>query len=130
MELFRRIDRALARREGQLTVVVLLSMVLVAGFSATVRNLTRFDIAWANDILMDLDWTDSFLRKGTMWLAFLGASLATHYRKHISIDLLLRLSPPRVKYGLLTAQLALALSGEDRDEVLAGLVELLALGGK
>jgi UTP--glucose-1-phosphate uridylyltransferase len=32
-----------------------------------------------------------------------------------------------VKYGLLTAQLALALSGKDRDEVLAQLVELLAV---
>ena len=31
-----------------------------------------------------------------------------------------------VKYGLLTAQLALALDGHDRDEVLNGLVELLA----
>ena len=31
-----------------------------------------------------------------------------------------------VKYGLLTAQLALALSGQDRDEVLINLVELLA----
>jgi UTP--glucose-1-phosphate uridylyltransferase len=34
-----------------------------------------------------------------------------------------------VKYGLLTAQLALALDGEDRDEVLSGLVELLARRG-
>jgi len=32
-----------------------------------------------------------------------------------------------VKYGLLIAQLALALSGRDRDEVLSRLVELLAL---
>lgn len=32
-----------------------------------------------------------------------------------------------VKYGLLTAQLALALEGRERDEVLANLVELLAL---
>ena len=31
-----------------------------------------------------------------------------------------------VKYGLLTAQLALALDGNDREEVLSGLVELLA----
>jgi UTP--glucose-1-phosphate uridylyltransferase len=31
-----------------------------------------------------------------------------------------------VKYGLLTAQLALALAGKDRDEVLRGLVELMA----
>jgi UTP--glucose-1-phosphate uridylyltransferase len=34
-----------------------------------------------------------------------------------------------VKYGLLIAQLALALSGDDRDEVLSGLVELLAAKG-
>ena len=32
-----------------------------------------------------------------------------------------------VKYGLLIAQLALALAGKDRDEVLSGLVELLAV---
>jgi UTP--glucose-1-phosphate uridylyltransferase len=32
-----------------------------------------------------------------------------------------------LKYGLLTAQLALALDGQDRDEVLTGLVELLAV---
>jgi UTP--glucose-1-phosphate uridylyltransferase len=32
-----------------------------------------------------------------------------------------------VKYGLLTAQLALALNGHDRDEVLSKLLELLAL---
>jgi UTP--glucose-1-phosphate uridylyltransferase len=31
-----------------------------------------------------------------------------------------------VKYGLLTSQLALALAGKDRDEVLRGLVELMA----
>ncbi len=34
-----------------------------------------------------------------------------------------------VKYGLLTAQLALALDGQDRDEVLSGLIELLARRG-
>lgn len=34
-----------------------------------------------------------------------------------------------LKYGLLTAQLALALDGEERDEVLTGLVELLAVRG-
>jgi UTP--glucose-1-phosphate uridylyltransferase len=33
------------------------------------------------------------------------------------------------RYGLLTAQLALALDGEDREEVLSGLVELLAQRG-
>jgi len=35
-----------------------------------------------------------------------------------------------VKYGLLTAQLALALDGKGRDEVLSNLVELLASRGE
>ena len=35
-----------------------------------------------------------------------------------------------VKYGLLAAQLALALAGKDRDEVLTNLVELLAVRGR
>ena len=34
------------------------------------------------------------------------------------------------RYGLLTAQLALALEGQDRDEVLSGLIELLAIRPK
>jgi TRAP-type C4-dicarboxylate transport system permease small subunit len=100
MEVLRRIDRALAKRESQLVVAVLLSMVLVAGFSALVRNLTRFEVQWANDLLMDLDWTDSFLRKGTLWIAFVGCSLATFHRKQIAIDLVLRLVTPRTKYLL------------------------------
>jgi hypothetical protein len=31
-----------------------------------------------------------------------------------------------VRYGLLTAQLALGLAGKDRDEILTNIVELLA----
>jgi hypothetical protein len=81
-----------------LTVGVLLSMVFVASFSAGIRNLTRFDLQWANALLTDMEWADSFLRKGTMWLAFLGASQATYYRKHISIDVLTRIAPLRQRY--------------------------------
>src|SRR4249919_3151598 len=98
MEFFRRLDRAWARGEGMLTVGVLLSMVFVASFSAGIRNLTRFDIQWANALLTDMEWADSFLRKATMWLAFLGASQATYYRKHISIDVLTRLAPLKPRY--------------------------------
>jgi TRAP-type C4-dicarboxylate transport system permease small subunit len=101
MEFFRRLDRAWARWEGWLTVAVLLSMVFVAAFSAGVRNLTRFDIEWANNMLTDMEWADSYLRKATMWLAFLGASQATHYRKNINIDVLLRLAPLKPKYVML-----------------------------
>lgn len=103
-----------------LTVFVLLSMVAVAGFSAGIRNLTRFDIQWANQLLTDMEWADSFLRKATMWLAFLGASQATYYRKHISIDVLTRIAPLKSRYmmhagagiiaGLITFAVAFSLA--------------------
>jgi len=116
MEFIRRLDRAWARGEGALTVLVLLSMVFVAGFSAGIRNLTRFDIGWANQLLTDMEWADSFLRKATMWLAFLGASQACYYRKHISIDVLVRIAPLRQRYlmhagaGVLAAAITFGMS--------------------
>ena len=102
MSLLKRIDAACARGEGWLTVATLLLMVLVAGFQAAVRNVTvRLDISCANALLTDMEWADSLLRKSTLWLAFLGASLATYHRKHIGIDVLLMLSPKRPKYIML-----------------------------
>jgi len=108
IDFLRKIDRGWARGESWLTFAVLIMMVLVAGFQASVRNLTRFDIAWANELLNNMEWADSFMRKGTLWLAFLGASLATHYHKHICIDVLLRIAPLRSKYWMLTISGVLA----------------------
>jgi UTP--glucose-1-phosphate uridylyltransferase len=53
------------------------------------------------------------------------SQLAAHER-YLACELDGRRYDFGVKYGLLNAQLALALSGSDRDEVLRGLVELLA----
>jgi UTP--glucose-1-phosphate uridylyltransferase len=53
------------------------------------------------------------------------AKLAKHQR-YLACELEGHRYDIGVKYGLLTAQLALALKGQDRDEVLSGLVELLA----
>ncbi|MGD8860302.1 MAG: TRAP transporter small permease subunit [Myxococcales bacterium] len=113
IDYLRRLDRAWAKGEGWLTVFVLILMVFVAGFQAFVRNLTRWDIEWANNLLTDMEWADSLLRKGTLWLAFLGASLATHKHKHIGIDILHRIAPARAKYVML------AMSG-----ILAGLITI------
>lgn len=129
MELLRRIDRAWARAEGWLTVGVLILMVLVAGFQASVRNLTRFDIAWANHLLADMDWADSLLRKATLWLAFLGASLAAHKHKHIGVDILLRFAPPKPKYailalgGIFTGVIALGMTKSFSEAVYLNLTE-------
>ncbi|MEZ4286782.1 MAG: TRAP transporter small permease subunit [Polyangiales bacterium] len=61
-------------------------MIVVAASQALLRNLTNLEIGWANTALSHMEWADSFLQKGTLWLAFFGASLATHDEKHIAID--------------------------------------------
>jgi TRAP-type C4-dicarboxylate transport system permease small subunit len=72
-------------------------MILVAATQAALRNLTNLDFEWANLVLERMEWADSFLQKGTLWLAFFGASLSTYDEKHIAIDVLPRLAPPRGK---------------------------------
>jgi UTP--glucose-1-phosphate uridylyltransferase len=53
------------------------------------------------------------------------AALATR-QKYLALEERARRFDVGVKYGLLTAQLALALAGDDRDEVLGRMVEVLA----
>jgi TRAP-type C4-dicarboxylate transport system permease small subunit len=93
----RRIDRSLARGEAAIAASVLLIMIVVAATQALLRNMTNWDIDWANLVLERMAWADSFLQKGTLWLAFFGASLSTYDEKHIAIDVLPRLAPPRGK---------------------------------
>lgn len=97
MKTIRRIDRSLARGEAAIAAAVLLIMILVAATQAALRNLTNLDFEWANLVLERMEWADSFLQKGTLWLAFFGASLSTYDEKHIAIDVLPRLAPPRGK---------------------------------
>jgi TRAP-type C4-dicarboxylate transport system permease small subunit len=97
LKLLKRIDEGLARGEAAIASSMLLAMIIVAFIQAFLRNLTINHIAWANDLLEQFKWADSFLQKGTLWLAFFGASLATHNGKHIGIDVLSRIVPPRVR---------------------------------
>lgn len=100
MKYVRRIDRQLARGEAAIAATVLLLMIAVAATQAALRNLTNLDFEWANLVLERMEWADSFLQKGTLWLAFFGASLSTYDEKHIAIDVIPRLSPPRMKQFL------------------------------
>jgi len=93
----RRIDIGIARGEAAVAATVLLLMILVAAAQAALRNLTNLDFSFANVVLEHMEWADSFLQKGTLWLAFFGASLSTFDEKHIAIDVVPRLSPPRAK---------------------------------
>ncbi|MBW2630144.1 MAG: hypothetical protein JRE45_21410, partial [Deltaproteobacteria bacterium] len=74
MKYIRNFDRGLARGEALVAASVLLLMIGVASAQAALRNLTNLDFDWANLVLEHMEWADSFLQKGTLWLAFFGAS--------------------------------------------------------
>jgi UTP--glucose-1-phosphate uridylyltransferase len=57
------------------------------------------------------------------------AKLSTH-EKYLALEVQGRRYDIGLRYGLLSAQLALALDGKDRQEILSNLVELLALRGE
>jgi TRAP-type C4-dicarboxylate transport system permease small subunit len=97
IEALRRLDARAARVEATLATSVLLAMVLLASAQALLFNLAERDVGAARALLEQLDWVDAFLQKGTLWLAFLGASLATHRDKHIAVDLVPRLASGRNK---------------------------------
>jgi TRAP-type C4-dicarboxylate transport system permease small subunit len=113
-----RIDRAWARVESGLALVLLLALIVVGGGSAVLHGLARLHVDWPHALLARLDWSEPFLRTTTLWLAFLGASLGAQRQQHIAIDHLLRDAPPRAKLqlraiagftgALLTAGLAVA----------------------
>ena len=93
----KRFNDGLARGEAALAMGMLLLMLVVAFAQALLRNLTNLGVGWANAGLAWLDWADFIISKGTLWLAFLGASLAVHGNKHISIDILPRMVSPRAR---------------------------------
>jgi TRAP-type C4-dicarboxylate transport system permease small subunit len=90
-----RCDDALARVEGLVVTLLLLAMVAVAAAQALWFNLAERGVGWATHVLEASDWADPFLQKGTLWLAFVGASLATHDNKHLAIDLVAKLGSAR-----------------------------------
>lgn len=93
--MLKRFNDGLARGEAALAVWMLLLMLIVAFAQAVLRNLTLFGVGWANAALEWLSWADFILQKGTLWLAFLGASLAAHADKHVAIDIVPRMMGPK-----------------------------------
>ena len=96
----KRFNDGLARGEAALAMGMLLLMLVVAFAQALLRNLTNLGVGWANAGLSWLDWADFIISKGTLWLAFLGASLAVHGNKHISIDIVPRMVSARARMSM------------------------------
>ncbi|MBC8284076.1 MAG: TRAP transporter small permease [Nitrospinae bacterium] len=103
MKLIRTIDKILEKFEGRL-VVILLSLMIILSFGQMVsRNLFH----------QSLIWGDTLLRQLVLWTGFLGASLAVHKNKHISIDVFSNFFSPekKIKIQIFTRFVAALISG-------------------
>jgi TRAP-type C4-dicarboxylate transport system permease small subunit len=87
-----RISSFLNRLEELLLGSLLISMVLLGSLQILFRNV----------LSISLFWIDPLLRHMVLWIALLGASVATRMDRHISIDLLSERLPPRIQVWVLT----------------------------
>ena len=74
------LDEKISRVESALVTVMLTLMILVAFCQIVLRNFFATGI----------DWGDTLVRYLVVWVAFIGAAIATKEGKHITIDFLSR----------------------------------------
>jgi C4-dicarboxylate transporter DctQ subunit len=97
MNLLKRCDRAIARLEGWLLVLFLTAMVLLTFLQVALRALFIHGHAhWANALMGQIDWAEPLVRLLVLWVSLVGASLVTGENRHIKIDLISDLLPPRL----------------------------------
>lgn len=87
---FKAIDLIFARIVEVLLIVLLLAMMFLVAGQVVLRNVFSSGIPWA----------DIASKHMVLWVAFLGAMLATRGRQHIAIDALTRLFPKKVRNGI------------------------------
>ena len=91
---------ALSRVEKFFVVIMLSVMILLAFLQIVLRNAFSTGISWGDPIVRYL----------VLWVAFIGASLATKEEKHITIEVFSRwLSANRASYLKLLSQLVSAI---------------------
>jgi TRAP-type C4-dicarboxylate transport system permease small subunit len=90
-----RSDAIIDRIEQFLLVLLLSLMILVAFLQIVLRNLFDTGLAWGDPLVRNL----------VLWVAFIGAALATREGKHINMEVVSRWVPPRGKVfiGALTS---------------------------
>ncbi len=81
MKIINSINIILAKIETVILILILLIMIFLAFLQVILRNLFSTSIFWG----------DTLLRHLVLWVAFIGASLATKENRHINIDALSRL---------------------------------------
>lgn len=85
-----RADRLGRQAENTILAILLAAMLLIGGTQIVQRNFFDGGLAWADEALRIL----------VLWLALLGAVAASRDDRHISIDLLSKLLPPRLYRGV------------------------------
>lgn len=96
------IDRWLERISGWLLVLLLGVMIVMAFGQVVLRNF--FDTS--------IEWGDIFLRHLVLWVGYFGAVIATGERRHLKIEFLTKIVPPKVRkvFFILTNLFAAAVS--------------------
>ena len=80
MNIWDKLDTGISRVESILITILLTLMILMAFSQIVLRNFFATGI----------DWSDALVRYLVVWVAFIGAAVATREGKHLSIDLLSR----------------------------------------
>ncbi|MFP4445986.1 MAG: TRAP transporter small permease [Desulfosudaceae bacterium] len=98
-------DRLIRLEKGALC-LLLFSMILLSFSQVIMRNLFSCGFSWANEVL----------RTEVIWIAFIGAALATEHNRHIRIDIVSRVlwHPPAQRIiailnGVFTAAVSILL---------------------
>lgn len=92
MKLLLRISNSVSNAEKTLAIILLGLMILLSFLQVVLRNIFSTGILWA----------DPLLRNFVLWLAFLGASLATHNEKNINVDIFSRFLSERGRHFVKT----------------------------
>lgn len=85
--LIKKLDTAGRAAEDTLLVVILLSMILLAGAQIVLRNFFDFSLFWG----------DEMLRLMVLWLTVAGGLAASRLDKHISVEVLDRFLPNKLQ---------------------------------
>lgn len=78
----------LARIEGILLSVFLMAMIFLAFLQVVMRNVFNAGLPWA----------DSVVRLLVIWVGFLGAALATKLEQNLTVEVLAKYLPERVRH--------------------------------
>lgn len=87
LKLLNILDRGIAKVETALLVLLVLFLLLFAFLQVVLRNIFDSGIAWA----------DIFNRSMVLWVGFLGATLSAREDRHLSLEVLTKFLPEKLK---------------------------------